>query len=106
MHVTHRVLLGMYIMHIRQACQTAGLFISLLQLCGLLQGVSGKVKARMEAAANGTDGGARPMLLFPEVRLAAHNLSIMLVVYGVAAHPLKALKCAQHPYLSCAGDHF
>lgn len=30
------------------------------------QGVSGKVKERMKAAASGTDGGARPMLLFPE----------------------------------------
>ena len=33
----------------------------------MAQGVSGKVKERMEAAASGTDGGARPMLLFPEV---------------------------------------
>lgn len=35
-----------------------------------LQGVSGKVKERMQAAAEGTDGGARPMLLFPEVSVA------------------------------------
>lgn len=34
------------------------------------QGVSGKVKERMQAAAEGTDGGARPMLLFPEVSVA------------------------------------
>ena len=34
----------------------------------MAQGVSGKVKERMEAAASGTDGGARPMLLFPEVK--------------------------------------
>ena len=32
--------------------------------------MSGKVKERMQAAAEGTDGGARPMLLFPEVSLA------------------------------------
>jgi len=37
---------------------------------GALQGVSGKVKERMQAAAEGTDGGARPMLLFPEVSVA------------------------------------
>lgn len=33
----------------------------------LMQGVSGKVKERMEAAAKESDGGARLMLLFPEV---------------------------------------
>lgn len=32
-----------------------------------MQGVSGKVKQRMEAAAKESDGGARLMLLFPEV---------------------------------------
>ncbi len=32
--------------------------------------MSGKVKERMQAAAKGTDGGARLMLLFPEVSVA------------------------------------
>lgn len=40
----------------------------------MAQGVSGKVKERMEAAASGTDGGARPMLLFPEVKTPCDSL--------------------------------
>ena len=35
--------------------------------CCMTQGVSGKVKERMQAASQGNGGGARPMLLFPEV---------------------------------------
>lgn len=42
----------------------------------MAQGVSGKVKERMEAAASGTDGGARPMLLFPEVHPPCDSLCI------------------------------
>ena len=40
-------------------------------VCCMPQGVSGKVKERMEAAASGTGGGARPMLLFPEVTITS-----------------------------------
>lgn len=40
----------------------------------MAQGVSGKVKERMAAAGSGTDGGARPMLLFPEVNPLCDSL--------------------------------
>lgn len=42
-------------------------------ICCVAQGVSGKVKERMQAAAEGTDSGARPMLLFPEVQAMPTN---------------------------------
>ena len=55
----------------------------------MAQGVSGKVKERMEAAASGTDGGARPMLLFPEVR---NHLVTAFVLQGLLlCDPLSAL---------------
>lgn len=44
-----------------------------------MQGVSGLVKERMEAAASGKAAQARPMLLFPEVNTSstscAHTVS-------------------------------
>lgn len=52
------------------------------------QGVSGQVKARMEAAASGTDGGARPMLLFPEVHAPLNSC--------VTANLLPSDHCLQH----------
>ena len=51
-----------------------------------LQGVSGLVKERMEAAARGKAAEARPMLLFPEVSTSSTSCTHTLchVTAGVA----------------------
>ena len=64
----------------------------------MLQGVSGKVKERMKAAASGTDGGARPMLLFPEVSHAVGKL-------GKALPWQSSLLATQFVILLTGDDH-